>query len=65
MVAVKELTEDSFHIVKVSDEAMRDIQYVISAHEPLIKFLEVIMTQIVEQKAEHKRRDRRGSDHTN
>ena len=45
LVNVEELKQDSFCIIKVEDETMMNIQYVISAHEPVVKFVNVISSE--------------------
>jgi hypothetical protein len=51
LVSVVELTEDSFLIVKVEEETMMNIQYVISSHEHLIKFLDRFSSHMVRENA--------------
>ena len=46
---VEELTEDSFQIVKVDEEAMMFIQYIISSHEHLVKFLDGFSSHMVKE----------------
>lgn len=54
LVDVAELTEDSFLIVKVEEETMMNIQYIISSHEHLIKFLDRFSSHMVKENAEPK-----------
>ncbi len=42
LVAEENLKEDSFCMSKVDEETMMDIQYVVSSHEPLVKFVSVV-----------------------
>jgi hypothetical protein len=51
---VVELTEDSFLIMKVDEETMMNIQYIISSHEHLIKFLDKFSSHMVKEYAEPK-----------
>lgn len=51
---VAELTEDSFLIVKVEEETMMNIQYIISSHEHLIKFLDRFSSHMINENAEPK-----------
>ncbi len=37
---------DSFIIVKVGDETIRDVAYVLSSHEFLVKFIEIFSGKI-------------------
>jgi hypothetical protein len=46
--AVESLSEDSFIIVKVGDETIRDVAYVLSSHEHLVKFVEIFSSKILE-----------------
>lgn len=39
---MEELKEDSFCIRKVEEESMMNIQYIVSSHEPLVRFVNVI-----------------------
>jgi hypothetical protein len=48
---VEELTEDSFLIVKVEEQTIMNIQYVISSHEHLVKFLDRFSSHMVNEKA--------------
>jgi hypothetical protein len=51
LVSVVELTEDSFLIVKVEEETMMHIQYIISSHEHLIKFLDRFSSHMIKENA--------------
>ena len=37
--AAKVLPEDIFKIYKVNEETMQDVQFALSSHEPLVKFV--------------------------
>lgn len=54
LVSVAELTEDSFLITKVEEETMMNIQYVISSHEHLYKFLDRFISHMVKENANPK-----------
>lgn len=45
-----ELTEDSFFIMKVDDETIRSIQYILSSHEHLIKFLRGLSSYMLKER---------------
>ncbi len=47
---VDELTEDSFFIVKVDDETIMNIQYILSSHEHLIKFLRGLSSYMLKER---------------
>jgi hypothetical protein len=53
---VVELTEDSFLIVKVDEQTMMDIQFVISSHEPFVKFLKIFSSHMINESAINKKR---------
>jgi hypothetical protein len=48
------LTKDSFLIIKVEDDTIRNIQYVISSHEHLVKFLDLFSSHMVSEVAQGK-----------
>ena len=47
--SVKILPKDIFMICKVEEETMLDAQYVLSSHEPLIKFVEKLSSALIHQ----------------
>lgn len=48
---MEELTEDSFFIVKVDDETIMNIQYILSSHEHLVKFLRGLSSYMIKERA--------------
>lgn len=50
--AVSQLPEDIFMLFKVGEEVMLDVQYALSSHEPLVKFVEIISSGLVDQLSE-------------
>lgn len=42
------MSEDSFIIVKVGDETIRDVAYVLSSHEYLVKFVEIFSSKVLD-----------------
>ena len=47
---VEELTEDSFLIVRVDEETIMNIQYILSAHEHLTKFLNSFISHMIKER---------------
>jgi len=47
---VEELTEDSFFIVKVEEETIMNIMFILSSHEHLVKFLKGIGSYLVKER---------------
>lgn len=44
--AVEKLAEDSFIIVRVSEETIRDVSYILSSQEAFVKIVEIFSTEL-------------------
>lgn len=47
---MEELTEDSFFIVKVDEETITSIMFILSSHEHLVKYLKGIGSYLVKER---------------
>jgi hypothetical protein len=47
---VEELTEDSFFIVKVDEQSIMDIMFILSSHEHLVKFLRGVGSYLIKER---------------
>lgn len=49
--AVPSLSEDSFIIVRVSEETIRDVSYILSSQEAFVKVVEILSTELKKKQA--------------
>ena len=44
LISVEQLSKDSFIIVRVSEDTIRDVSYILSSQEAFVKLVEVLTT---------------------